>query len=107
MGKALPLSLRQKIVQLKRTGKKLLDIALEMQLSYSTVRRIWERYKEKNAPGLAPAYHLCGISGPRCEPIIHRASLWLKRLHPGWGAAFICLHLHNRYLLLIYFDVLP
>lgn len=46
---------------------------------------------------LAVAYKRCGPKGVRSERFLFRASLWLKRLHPGWGAGLIRLALVNRY----------
>lgn len=97
MGTALPLPLRLQIVQQKSNGKNLRAIARETQLSYTTVRRIWKRYRAKGTEGLAPDYDKCNSAGPRCAPVIQRASLWLRRVHPDWGAAFIRLQLQNRY----------
>src|SRR5437868_5043732 len=95
---ALPLAVRQQIIDLKSKGSTLQSIAQEQHLSYSTVRQVWKRYKAEGTKGLVPHYHKCGpLPGPKCAALIYRSALWLKRGHPDWGAALICLILQDRY----------
>lgn len=97
MGVPLPVPIRQQIVAAHAKGKKLIDIADEQKLSYSTVRNIWKRYKQSGVEGLIAHYHRCGPQGTKSDAIIYRASLWLKRCHRDWGAAMIRIVLQERY----------
>jgi transposase len=92
----LPLAIRHQIVQQYSKGHSLIAISEDNHLSYSTVCNICNRYKEQGAKGLQPRYEHCGR--PRSSTtLIQRASLWLKRLHPGWGATLIRTVLKMRY----------
>jgi len=96
MGQAIPLSIRERIVQLRQSGKKFTTISEEEHISYSTVRRIWKRFEEKGRTGLATDYKNCGLKG--CQTVkIKRVALWLRYLHPDWGAPFIHMILEQRY----------
>ena len=98
MPSALPVAVRQQIIDLKSKGSTLQSIAQQRELSYSTVRQVWKRYKAEGSKGLVPHYHKCGPSpGSKCTALVYRAALWLKRGHPHWGAALICLILQERY----------
>lgn len=95
---ALPLVVRQQIIELKIKGSSLQSIAKEQQLGYATLLRLWKRYKAEGISGLTPHYNNCGpAAGPRCVPLIYRAAVWLKRCHPDWGAALIGVILKDRY----------
>jgi hypothetical protein len=95
---ALPLAVRQQIIELKTKGSSLQSIAKERQLGYATLRRLWQRYKAAGTSGLTPRYDSCGPApGFRCTPLIYRAAVWLKRRHPHWGAALIREILKERY----------
>lgn len=96
MGQAIPLCVRERVVKLRQTGKKFTTISQEEQISYSSVRTIWKRFKAKGYEGLAADYQNCGPKG--CQTIkIKRVALWLRYLHPNWGAPFIHLLLEERY----------
>jgi hypothetical protein len=95
---ALPVTVRQQVIELKMKGSSLPSIAEEQQLSYVTLLRLWKRYKAAGTSGLTPHYNKCGpAAGSRCAPLIYRAALWLKRCHPHWGAALIRVILQDRY----------
>jgi transposase len=96
----VPLSLRvrEQIIEQKSKGVSLLDISLNLHVSYCTVRNICKRFQTYGTQRLAADYKHCGrpaSSNP--ADVCYRAALWLKRLHPGWGAAFINLQLRQRY----------
>lgn len=94
----LNLPMRQKIVAQKEQGLSLSEIARQEGLSYHTVFNIWNRYLQRGISGLAPDYSRCGAAArDRIKPLMRRASLWLKRLHPRWGAPFIRLKMQERY----------
>jgi hypothetical protein len=98
MPSALPLIVRQQIIELKTKGSSLRSIAKDQHLCYATLLRLWRRYKAEGTPGLTPHYSNCGPAlGPRCAPLIYRAAVWLKRCHPDWGAAFIRVILQDCY----------
>lgn len=97
MGRALPNWTRRRIVEEHRAGKTLTEIAHQHQLSYSTVCRCWQRYKRQGLEGLTPDYQNCGRAGPDERELPYRAARYLKRLHPGWGAALIRTKLQLRY----------
>jgi hypothetical protein len=97
---ALPMDVRQHIIELKNKGNSLQLIVNELHLCYATVQRLWKRYKGEGTSGLLPHYNRCGPCAagiPRCAPLIHRAALWLKRCHPDWGAALIQMSIKDRY----------
>jgi transposase len=97
MGCALPESVRRQIIEEQSKGMTLVDIAVQNQLSYSTVRNVYQRFKAGGLQGLAPHYERCGSTGPKSEPFIYRAAVWLKRHHQDWGAALIRIVLQERY----------
>ena len=96
---ALPMDIRQRIIELKNKGNSLQSIVNELHLCYATAERLWKRYKAEGTSGLTPHYNQCGPPAgiPRCAPLICRASLWLKRCHPDWGAALIRVSVQDRY----------
>lgn len=96
MGQAIPLSIREQIVKLRKEGKMFTRISEEEQISYSSVRKIWKRFLEKGLAGLAADYQNCGLKGCQTKKI-KRVALWLRYLHPDWGAPFIHMILEDRY----------
>ena len=96
MGQAIPLSARERIVKLRKEGKKFTTISQEEQIPYSSVRKIWKRFLEKGLAGLAADYKNCGLKGCQTKKI-KRVALWLRYLHPDWGAPFIHMILEDRY----------
>src|SRR5437867_8347677 len=97
MPSALSMQIRRQIVQQFSQGKKRIDISERHHLSYSTVCNICKRYKEQGSLGLLPHYYNCGYGHSSSTPLIHRAAVWLKRLHSRWGAVLIRLKLKTRY----------
>lgn len=95
MPAALALGIRQQIVEEKTKGKTLTEIAKEKKLSYSTVCNIW--LLQRKGVSLIPKYEACGPKERQYSKLVYRTSIWLKRLHPDWGAAFIKLKLQERY----------
>ena len=86
---------RESIVASKKGGKSLLQISKDEGISYSTVRRIWKRYKLEGIENIGPKYSNCGPKRAHYYRI-YRQSTWLKRLHPQWGAAYILTILSER-----------
>jgi transposase len=95
MGRAIEKGLRDQLILLKQQGKRLSQISEELHLPIGTVNKLSSRYKR--AGHLQVGYSRCGPQGVRSEPFYLRASLWLKRLHPQWGASLIRLKLEERY----------
>jgi transposase len=92
------MALRFEIVEKKAQGHSLLQISELLHLSYSTVRNIYHRYQSDGQAGLTPLYHHCGVCVKQGKAkLVKRAALWLKRLHPLWGAPLIRLQLKERY----------
>jgi len=97
MGAATAIHLRELIVREKESGKSLVKIADEQNLSYSTTCNIWRLYKAKGLKGLKPKYNNCGPKEILSSYRIYRMSKWLKRRYPNWGAPFIKTILEERY----------
>lgn len=96
MGQALSLSIREEIVKMRQQGKKFTRISKELDVSYSSVRKIWKRFEEKGISGLLTNYENCGPKG--CQNVkIKRVALWLRYLHPNWGAPYIHMVLEEHY----------
>lgn len=97
MGQALPLAMRQEIVSLRQSGKTYRQISEQLQVSYATSKNIWYSYGKQGEVGLQTRYANCGIKTKRSGAGMCRMVLWLKRLHPGWGAGRIRIGLLSRY----------
>lgn len=94
---ALATATRRRIVEAHLKGEPLKAIAARENLSYSSVRNYWRRYRQSGFEGLRPRYHQCGRRGPANTDLIYRGARFLKYLHPQWGAALIHLKLEQRY----------
>jgi hypothetical protein len=90
--------MRQQVAAGWRKGQTRIAIAEQFHLSYNTVCRICQRVSTQGPSALSPHYFNCGRRAAQgFQPLVYRAALWLKRLHPGWGAAFIVLKLKEHY----------
>ena len=97
MGRATDLSRRKKIVDQKLAGQTLKAISEQMNLPFSTVRRIWRRYRDRGPKGLAADYTSCGQHFDLSNDLVYRSACYLKFLHPMWGAPLIRILLEKRY----------
>jgi hypothetical protein len=97
MPRALPLAVREQVVQRRQQGQALVEIAGQLGLSYRTVRQTWQRFRKQGAAGLAIHYERCGPRGIRFCAAIHQRALALKREHPRWGATLIRLQLAEEF----------
>lgn len=97
MPRALSLALRKQIILLHQQHQPCTSICLQVQVSLNCVRRLLRRYKADPALNLEPAYQHCGSHKPTSEPELLRAGLWLKRLHPLWGAPLIFFYLKEHF----------
>ncbi len=97
MPEPITLAVRHQIVTRHLQGDPLSTIAEQIGHSESGVRKIFHRYQRGGLEALKPDYHKCGPQTRKADPLIVRAACWLKRRHPDWGAAYIRLHLVDRY----------
>lgn len=97
MPSAIAVPIRQKIVDQRQQGDTIAKIAASLDLSYWSVRTIVRRYRDQGDAGIVPNYQNCGASTPRHSQHVYRASLWLKRRHPNWGAGLILVMLKERW----------
>jgi hypothetical protein len=97
MPRALPIPLRQQIVQLRRDGVALTQIARQLDQKYRTVRAIWYRYCDQGEAGLEIHYDRCGPRGSSYPEELVEVALALKRDHPRWGGVLIRLELARRF----------
>jgi transposase len=97
MTTAISHPIRQEIVERHQRGDSLSQIATALNLSYWTVRQLWRQYRDQGMAGLSCQYARCGRRGLRHEGRWYRASVWLKRHHPSWGAGLIRVLLQERY----------
>jgi hypothetical protein len=97
MPAAVAVPIREQIVAQHQAGQSLGSIAQALGLSVWTVRRIWRRYRVQGAVGLVPGYGHSGRRGPCSPRLSWRAAVWLKRLHPTWGAGLILTLLKCRW----------
>lgn len=95
MGCAIEMGLRQQFITLKQGGHGLSHISELLGLRYSTACKLSSQLKKQG--NLSVHYQNCGAKKPLTNAMLVRAALWLKRLHPSWGAPFIHLKLVERY----------
>lgn len=91
-----PVDIRHAIISEKQSGKSLSQISQDRNISYSTVKRIWQVYQQHGKQGLIAQYSNCGPQRPKFYRM-YRRSTWLKKRHPSWGAPFILTILAERY----------
>jgi transposase len=87
MPKPIPINLRRAIVAQHQAGNSLQQIAQSLGVPYESTRKVWRVYQREGR--LQPNYAACGPQGVKASRRVHRAALWLKRLHPSWGAPLI------------------
>src|SRR3954470_23283489 len=87
MPSPLSMTIRLEIVRRHLDGQELCQIALELRVSYHTVRQIWRTFQLRGLDGMAPRYQRCGRPRPP-NSVVARACE-MKKLHPNWGAQLI------------------
>lgn len=87
MPKPIPVAIRRQIVERRQKGEKLVQIAKALDMPYESIRNVWRLYRK--AGRIQPNYAACGKRGVRCSQRVYRAAIFLKRLHPSWGAGLI------------------
>ena len=95
MPAALPIEIRQEIVERRQRKESFRRISEEMKVAYATVRAIWQHWEKHNQ--LAPRYAACSRPGPRKPRAVYEAALAIRRKHPRWGAVVIRLRLLEQY----------
>jgi transposase len=96
MPAAWPVPLREQMVQLHEQGHRLVDIAPQLGVPYSTLCSWWRRYCREGEAGLKPRYPRCGPHGPH-DPAVQQAALALRQAHPSWGAGRIRVELVGQF----------
>lgn len=82
---------RQEIVKRREKGESFAQIAREMQISYATVRNVWQFYQKFQR--LEPNYAACAKTEVRKAKAIYEQAIALKAAHPSWGAGLIWVEL--------------
>lgn len=93
---SLSIDKRRLIVSEKLLGKSLLAISSEHNISYSTVKRIWSRYRKEGTSGLSPKYENCGQTGSKYHKF-YELAIQTKKAHPKWGSPYILTLLSKEY----------
>lgn len=97
MSKAIEFHVREQIVTDCQSGLSYSEVSLKHSVRYNTVKTLYERFLDLGTKGLVPNYQNCGKYLPGSDNLIFRASCWLKRLHPEWGAPYILVKLKDKY----------
>jgi len=98
MGQATSMSVRQKIAYGNEQGISYLQLSKKYNVAYNTVKNLCKSYKKLGEAGLQTNYGNCGGKNKvRSSYFIYRCSIWLRRLHPSWGADTIRAKLVVRY----------
>ena len=97
MPQAVPLPLREQIVQLYQQGCSYQTIARTVPVKARTIRSLCQRFRQRGQDGLAPDYDRCGHPGSRFAANLKEQALAWKREHRRWGAGFLRLQLAQRF----------
>lgn len=62
MPRAIPLSLRSRIIELCQTGKSAAEVSRMLNLGYSGVAKLWRNFRQTGISALEINYHRCGRS---------------------------------------------
>lgn len=95
MGQAISMAVREQFIRLKDQGCSLSVISEQLGLRYGTACKLSAQFKAEGS--LCLHYQHCGPKHVKSNLLVVRASRWLRRLHPSWGAPFIRLQLVRRY----------
>jgi hypothetical protein len=97
MGQATSYTIRQEIVLLRKQGLTLVSISKKIPVGFATIQRICASVKAQGEDGIIPKYGNCGKQRPDRSDWACRSSIWLRRLHPHWGAPLIHLKMSQKY----------
>ena len=87
MPKPIAVMIRHQIIQRHEAGDSLTQIAHSLDMPYERVRNVWRLSRHEGR--IEPHYAACGRRGVQASQRVYRAALFLKRLHPTWGAGLI------------------
>jgi hypothetical protein len=87
MPKPIPVAIRRQIVERRKQGEGLNRLAEDLSMPYESIRKVWRLYRREGR--LYPNYQACGKREVKASRRVYRAAIWLKRLHPTWGAPLI------------------
>ena len=87
MPKPIPVAIRRQIVDRHQEGETLRHISQTLEMGYESVRNVWCLYRKEGR--IHPNYVACGQPGAHCSPRVYRAAIFLRKLHPTWGAPVI------------------
>lgn len=96
MPEAHTLAIREKIIDLRKSGESLLHISHILSISYGRVRNIYKKYQLLGAVGLVPNYKNC-IKQPVYGKSVRQECLKQKELHPRWGVPRLRVLLLEKY----------
>ena len=88
MPRPIPVPIRQAMFRLWQQGQGSRDIAAELGLARSTVRRLLGRFRRRGCEGIAPDYRPPAVLGASSSDV-EQAALRLRRDHPTWEAGLI------------------
>ena len=91
----IPIEIRRQIVDQYQAGLSLKEISDKLNLSYSTVRKIWSHWRKHNK--LTPNYEQAKQTGTHRYKEVYANAIDMKRQHPRWGAQLIRLELEKQY----------
>jgi len=85
--------IREAIVQRHQKGESLRSISDELNLSYETVKNVWQHWSKTGR--IEPNYQQAKRRGTRQFQTLYEQAIQLKRDHPRWGAQLIQLELDS------------
>ena len=97
MPRALPLPLREQIVERHQQGETLKWISQTSHIPYRTVLVCWRRYRLDGQQGLTNHYDRCGPDGPKYPQELIDKALKMKRDHSRWGGGLIRVQLAESF----------
>jgi hypothetical protein len=97
MAQAYPLSARETVIRLHKSGMSRINISVQLGMSYNTVKSLVKQYLSKGEPGLQSNYHRCGRLLSEESERSYRLVRLYKHFHPGWGVGYILMKLKEKY----------
>lgn len=97
MPRAVPVPLRELVLQRCQSGQDPTRVALDLGLKPDTVRHLVRRLRVEGPEALVPRYGRCGATQPTADPVLIAAALDLRRQHPHWGAGFLRVRLRPMF----------
>lgn len=97
MAQSYSFSVREDVIRLHEAGHSMVSISLELGIHYNTVRSLVKRYKLQGRDGMYPRYDRCGRTRRPSSELSYRLVRWYKHHHPGWGVAYILMHIREKH----------